>query len=65
MSSEVFQSSLQTVIGRIVISADDQFITKLEFNDDLVVSTNPDIPEHLAESVLQISAYFEHPTDTE
>ena len=61
MSSEVFQSSLKTVIGRIVISADDQFITKLEFNDDLVLSTNPDIPEHLAESVRQISAYFENP----
>lgn len=61
MSSEVFQSSLQTVIGRIVISADDQFITKLEFNNDVVVGANHDIPEHLAESVLQISAYFEHP----
>ena len=61
MSSEVFQSSLQTVIGRIVISADDQFITKLEFNDDLVVGANPDIPEHLTESVRQVSAYFENP----
>jgi methylated-DNA-[protein]-cysteine S-methyltransferase len=61
MISEVFQSSLQTVIGRIVISADDQFITKLEFNNDVEVGANPDIPEHLAESVRQVSAYFEHP----
>jgi len=58
---QCFQNSLQTVIGRIVISADHQFITRLEFDDDSVIDQSPNPPKHLDDATKQLTTYFEYP----
>lgn len=67
MTARLFEQTLETPIGPILIRADRAFITQIHFADKLKPSSLPIdrsliAPDHLIEAVRQLKCYFENST---
>lgn len=58
MTEPAFQRVVPTPIGPLLVSADRQWITHVQFMDSPVFPASTEIPEHLAECLRQLQLYF-------
>jgi len=54
----VFERLITTPIGPLLVRADRQWITHVQFTDSPGIQTSTEIPEHLAECLRQLQLYF-------
>lgn len=59
MTQPAFQRVVPTPIGPLLVSADRQWITHVQFTDTPVVQASAEVPAHLDECVRQMQLYFD------